>query len=151
MNQRRDTAYPTADRTTKRAVTMTDERPREAPAERFDAPCLGFDLHEEARAIRAESTPAHAGHRQKTLYKRGGRTIALFVMDAGAMLHEHAAAGVVSIQSIEGEIVTTVQGAAHHLRPGQLLTMPPGVRHAVHARMPSAFLLQVSLEAPQRR
>jgi len=129
---------------------MADERPREAPAERFDAPCLAFDLHEEASAIRAEPTPSHAGHRQKTLYKHKGRTIGLFVMDAGATLPEHAAAGVVSIQSIEGEIVTTAQGDQHRLRPGQMLTMPPGVRHAVQAVTPSVFLLQVSLEAPPR-
>jgi len=115
---------------------MTDERPREAPAERFDAPCLAFDLHEEASAIRAEPTPAHAGHRQKTLYKHKGRTIGLFVMEAG----------VVSIQSIEGEIVTTVQGEEHRLRPGHLLMMPPGVRHDVRATVPSVFLLQVSLQ-----
>jgi len=128
---------------------MTDERPREAPAERFDAPCLAFDLHEEASAIRAEPTPAHAGHRQKTLYKHKGRTIGLFVMEAGATLPEHAAAGVVSIQSIEGEIVTTVQGEEHRLGPGQMLTMPPRMRHAVHAPAASVFLLQVSLETPR--
>jgi len=125
---------------------MADERPREAPAERFDAPCLAFDLHEEASAIRAEPTPAHAGHRQKTLYKHKGHTIGLFVMEAGATLPEHAAAGVVSIQSIEGEIVTTVQGEEHRLRPGHLLMMPPGVRHDVRATVPSVFLLQVSLQ-----
>jgi len=128
---------------------MSDERPREAPSERFDARCLAFDLHGEARAIREEPTPARSGHRQKTLYKLKGRTIALFVMEAGSTLPEHAAAGVVSIQSIEGEIVTTVQGQEHRLRPGQMLTMPPGVRHAVHAIGPSVFLLQVSLEAAQ--
>jgi len=46
---------------------MTDQRPREAPAKRFGVPCLAFDLREGARAIRAESTPTRAGHRQKTL------------------------------------------------------------------------------------
>ena len=130
---------------------MSDARPRKAPAERFDAACLAFDLHEEARAIRAEPTPTHAGHRQKTLYKRMGRTIALFVMEADAALSEHAAAGVVSIQSVEGEIVTTAQGEEHRLRPGQMLTLPPGVRHAVRAIIPSVFLLQVSLETPPQR
>lgn len=129
---------------------MPDQRPREAPAERFDAPCLAFDLHEEARVIRAEPTPTRAGHRQKTLYKHKGRTIGLFVMEAEAELPEHAADGVVSIQTVEGEIVTTVQGEQHRLRPGQILTMPPGIPHAVRAVVSSVFLLQVSLEAAPR-
>jgi len=126
---------------------MTDERKREAPAERFDASCLVFDLHEQARAIRAETTPARAGHRQKTLYKHKERTVALFVMEAGAELPDHAAAGVVSIQAIEGEIVTTLRDEEHRLGPGHLLTMLPGVPHSVHATVPSAFLLQVSLQS----
>ena len=126
---------------------MSHDRVREVPAERFDAPCLVFDLHQEARALRAEPTPARHGHRQKTLYKRHERTIALFVMDADARLQEHAAAGAVSIQTIEGEVAVTVDREERRLGPGQLMTLPPNAPHSVLARVPSAFLPHGSLGA----
>ncbi|HMN41278.1 MAG TPA: cupin domain-containing protein [Phycisphaerales bacterium] len=126
---------------------MSPDRIREAPTDRFDAPALTFDMKAQAAALRAEPTPARHGHRQKTLYKHGGRSIALFVMDPGAALAEHAAAGTVSIQAVEGELMVSVGGADQRLDPGHLLVMAPGTRHAVRAAGPSVFLLQVSLGA----
>lgn len=132
---------------------MTDERPRTAPSERFAAEHLAFDLHAEAAALEAESTPKQHGHRQKTLFKNSGRTVALFVLDPGASLAEHATSGIVTVQAIEGEIDVTAGGAGYHLRGGMLLVMAPGVRHDVRAQSRAVFLLQVSLapkpSAPQ--
>lgn len=130
---------------------MTDNRPRVPPAERFEPDHLVFDLHAEAAALESESTPNRHGHRQKTLFKRGGRTVALFVLDAGAVLAEHAAAGTVSIQAIEGDLDITAGGRPHRLGPGGLLVMAPGVRHGVRAGSRAVFLLQVSLEADAAR
>jgi len=126
---------------------MSSDRLREHPAERFDADCLSFDLHQEAAAIRAEATPNSHGHRQKTLYKHAGRTIALFVMEEGAEMREHATDGTVTIQAVEGDLVVTAAGADKHLRPGGLLVLAGGVRHAVRAETEAVFLLQVSLGA----
>lgn len=126
---------------------MSDDRARQPPSERFDSPCLMFDLQAEAAAIRQEATPARQGHRQKALYKHAGRTIALFVMEAGAMLPEHAAAGTVSIQVIEGELSLDLAGRDQALRPGQVLVLQPGTRHDVRATTSAVFLLQISLGA----
>ena len=128
---------------------MNDERLRQAPSERFATDCLMIDLHANAAALRAESAPTRHGHRQMTLFKQAGRTIALFVLDAGASLSEHAAAGVVTVQVIEGELHMTVAGESRHLSPGGLLIMASGVRHDVRASSPAVFLLQVSLAAPE--
>ncbi|HZW09323.1 MAG TPA: cupin domain-containing protein [Phycisphaerales bacterium] len=124
---------------------MTGDRPRTPPAERFDVGSLVLDLAAEVASLRAEPGGARHGHRQKTLYKHGGRTLALFVMEAGAVLPEHAAAGTVSVQPIEGEILMRVAGAESRLAPGHVMVMPPRVRHDVRAETPAAFLLQVSL------
>ncbi len=127
-----------------------DDRMREFPGDRFDAASLRFDLHAEAGAIRREKSPGHQGHRQKALFKHGGRTIALFVMDAGSSLGEHATAGTVSIQSIEGEIEVTIgeggRGGTERLGAGSMVILSPGTKHGVRASGGDAvFLLQVSL------
>ncbi len=124
---------------------MTDERPRTAPSERFAAEHLCFDLHAEAAALEAEPTPKQHGHRQKTIFKNSGRTVALFVLDGCAGLAEHATSGIVTVQAIEGELDVTAGGTEHHLRPGMLLVMAPGVRHDVRTTARAVFLLQVSL------
>lgn len=125
---------------------MPNDRTREAPAERFDAPSLLFDLRAEAQALRNEPSQALHGHRQKTLYKHHGATVALFVMDQGAALPEHAVNGAVAIQAIEGEITTSTHAETHHLHPGHLLTLPPNAPHNVRALTPAVFVLFVALE-----
>lgn len=124
---------------------MSDDRLRQAPAERFATDHLVFDLHAEIAALRAEPSSPRHGHRQKTLYKHAGRTVALFVMDAGAVLPEHAAGGTVTVQTIEGTIDMTASGETCTLPAGTMLAMAPGVRHDVRATVAAAFLLQVSL------
>jgi quercetin dioxygenase-like cupin family protein len=125
---------------------MSDKGFRESPRQRFDASVLGFDLLAEAAAIRAEG-PSRHGHRQKTLFKGATRTVAIFVVDAGAELPEHKVAGFVTIQSIEGEVVVTASGRTHALGPHCLLVLAPDVPHSVKAAHPASFLLHVSLIA----
>lgn len=124
---------------------MSDDRLRPAPAERFAADHLVLDLHAEVAALTAEQAPSRHGHRQKTLFKHSGRTVALFVLDSGASLAEHAAGGTVTVQVIDGELDMTVAGDKHRLQAGMLLVMAPGARHDVRAVAHAAFLLQVSL------
>jgi quercetin dioxygenase-like cupin family protein len=130
-------------------VAMNEERLRQPPSDRFAASWLAFDLHAQAVALRAESSPAKHGHRQKTLYKDAGRTVALFVMEAGASLPEHATKGTVTVQVIEGGLSMKVAGEPQQFDAGALLVMSPGVRHDVRATSPAAFLLQVSLAASE--
>jgi len=129
---------------------MTDERHRPPPAERFDATHLTFDLHREIATLRAEPGPARHGHRQKTLHKAAGRTIALFVFDRDAELSDHSAAGVVTIQPLEGTLTVDVivdgVRTPHTIGVGDLFTMIPHLSHAVRADTDAAFLLQVSLD-----
>jgi quercetin dioxygenase-like cupin family protein len=126
---------------------MSDERLRQAPESRFDASCLEFDLRAEIASLRAERS-ATGGHHQKTLLKQGGRTVALFALDASSGLPEHKAAGTVTIQPIEGEIIVTAEGQSRRLSPHHVLALVPHVRHSVAAERPAAFLLQISLAIP---
>ncbi|HEX8876058.1 MAG TPA: cupin domain-containing protein [Phycisphaerales bacterium] len=123
---------------------MNDQRLRPAPESRFDEHSLVFDLAAEAATVRAEG-PAPHGHRQKTLYKHGNRTIAMFALEPGACIREHRTAGPVTIQVVEGEITVVADGQPHRLCVGKVLVLAPKVAHEVSAEHAASFLLQVSL------
>jgi quercetin dioxygenase-like cupin family protein len=127
----------------------SDDRLREPPVERFAADQHAFDLRAEIEAIRAEHAPSSRGHRQKTLYKRGGATIALFRFERGGGLAPHKTSGTVVIHVIEGKIRIGTRGAIpgeHVLSSDQLVVLAPNVGHDVHALEESTMLLQVHLE-----
>jgi len=121
-------------------------RLRRHPEERFRAPQHEIDLEQAAAELAAEPVAAPHRHRQKTLYRHAGLTLALFLFDEGAGLAEHKADGVVTIQVLQGRLKVSSEGQDHHLSPGQLLVLAPGVRHDVFAEQSSRTLLTVSRE-----
>ncbi len=122
------------------------ERTRPAPADRFNATVNEFDLIDQLATLRNEETPARHGHRQKALFKHGGRTVALFSLESGGGLHEHAAKGLVTIHCVEGRIAVRAAGSRRELNAGGLMVLTPGERHSVEGVTRSAFLLTVCLD-----
>jgi quercetin dioxygenase-like cupin family protein len=128
-------------------VMPNDNRRREPPAQRFAGDEQLIDPRAVARELIAEHPPASAGHRQKTLYKHGDATIALFVFEPGGSLPAHKAAGAVTIQVIDGELRVQTPQAVHTLTAGQLLLLSPDVEHDVTAgNGRTTMLLHVHLE-----
>ena len=119
-------------------------RSREHPDVRFAPEQHAIDLRAIAREL-AES-PARRGQRQKALYRHGRLTVALFTFDAGAGLADHVAAGVVTINVLDGRLRIKSGGVENNLPAGSLLVLAPGVRHDVYAMEPSTMLLQVYLD-----
>lgn len=124
----------------------SDERLRPHPADRFAAAQHAFDLRAAARELKAEQVAAPKGHRQKTLFRHGKATVALFVFDAGASLPNHKAAGTVTIHVIDGRMRIRTAESEHTFGPGGLLILAPNVEHDVQAIEDSIMLLQVHLE-----
>jgi quercetin dioxygenase-like cupin family protein len=120
------------------------DRPREHPEVRFAPDQHAIDLRAVAREL--EEAPARRGQRQKALYRHGRLTVALFTFDAGAGLADHVAAGVVTINVLDGRLRVFAGGVENTLPAGNLLVLAPGVRHDVHAEQPSTMLLQVYLD-----
>ena len=119
-------------------------RPREHPDVRFAPEQHAIDLR--AAAGELARTPGRHGHRQKAIYRHGRLTVALFTFDAGASLPDHVAAGVVTINVLDGLLRVSAGGVERALPAGNLLVLAPGVRHDVYAEQPSTMLLQVCLE-----
>jgi quercetin dioxygenase-like cupin family protein len=125
------------------------DRLREHPTARFAPPLHQFDLRGVARELAAEPATGGRGHRQKTLYRHGRLTVALFAFDRGASLPPHTAAGAVTINVLEGRLRVRTPGGEHDLTAGNLLILAPGVEHDVAApEEPSVMLLQVHLDEP---
>jgi quercetin dioxygenase-like cupin family protein len=122
-------------------------RLREEPEVRFAAPQHVFDLDAVALALGKESQAGEGGHRQKTLYKRGSTTIALFMFGHLTRLPPHRARGVVMIQVLKGRVQIGAEREMHVLRAGSLLVLAPGVEHDLVAYEESQVLVTVHLDA----
>ena len=126
-------------------ASNNETRLRPHPNDRFEAKRIDFDLNARAARLRAEPQAGESGHRQETLYHRGGLTIALFVFGRFSHLPRHRAHGVVNIHVLRGQLKITLDTEVHELRSGQMLVLAPDVEHAVAAEEESEMLLTVQL------
>lgn len=122
-----------------------EPRLREHPVSRFEGDVHVFDLNTAVAHLQNEPHSATEGHRQIALYHYGSVTKVLFDFDAGGVLEEHSANGVVSIHVLEGLLTVGAAGESHDLSSGQVLVLAPNVRHDVRAIQASQMLLTVHL------
>lgn len=135
---------------------MSEHDPQEArlrqhPHERFAAPQLRVDLQGVIARLRSEPHAGECGHRQETLYRRGGYTIALFAFDRFTGLPTHKANGIVNIHVLRGCMKITAADQVHELRTGQMVILAPGLEHAVAAEEEGEMLVTVHLMATTER
>lgn len=69
----------------------------------------------------------------RTLLKRGGGTITLFAFDVDQSLSEHTAPFDAVVQVLEGDADLTIGGAPVKVLTGEMVLLPAGQPHAVHA------------------
>lgn len=100
-----------------------------------------FHLDEEIERFRPGNT--EAGRRAETLIKTDGLRVVLVTMVTGITLHEHTAPGPITIHGVKGRFVVTFEDQEHELRPGDLVSLATGVRHAVRTIEDGAFLLTI--------
>lgn len=118
-------------------------RLRPHPEDRLAAPVQHIDLPATFAALLREPHPPVSGHRQIAVFRRGHVTILAFAFDAGGLLKEHRADGVVTIHALTGHLKVTFDDATHELAAGQLLALAPGIEHSVQAVQASTMLLTV--------
>lgn len=74
----------------------------------LERPILAFELNAEIEGLRGEDA-WHGRRNSKTLVKHVDFRVVLTALKAGARLHEHKAAGRISVQTIAGHIRMHVQ------------------------------------------
>jgi len=77
----------------------------------------------------------------RTLLKRVGGTITLFVFDEGQSLSEHTAPFDAVAQVLDGEAEITIAGTPLKVAAGEIVLMPANQPHAVTARTRFKMLL----------
>jgi quercetin dioxygenase-like cupin family protein len=111
----------------------------------LSGPLLQFDLAAELDQLhRDESWHNPAGRSSKTLVKYADLRIVLIAMKANTRMHEHTAAGRISVHSVNGHIRLHLPARVADLPAGQLLVLDQCVPHDVEAVVDSAFLLTLS-------
>ena len=84
------------------------------------------------------------GRNSKTLVKHPDFRVVLTVLKSNARLHEHKAAGRISVQAIAGHIRMHVQDKVIDLPAGHMLALERALPHDVEALEDSAFLLTIA-------
>ena len=106
---------------------------------------LQFDLVRELDQLhRDESWLYPTGRSSKTLVKFPDLRIVLIAMKANTRMHEHTAAGRISVHTLNGHIRLHLPGKVVDLPAGRLLALDQCVSHDVEAAEDSAFLLTLS-------
>jgi quercetin dioxygenase-like cupin family protein len=80
----------------------------------------------------------------KTLVKEGGLSVVLMLMHAGTALHDHQAAGPVTIQCLAGRAVLHAEGRSVELTEGEMAALDGGVSHSVEAKAEAALLVTIA-------
>jgi len=109
----------------------------------LESPILPFDLNAEIEQLRGENA-WHGGRNSKTLVKHPDFRVVLTVLKSNARLHEHKAAGRISVQTIAGHIRMHVQDKQFDLPAGHMLALERALPHDVEALEDSAFLLTIA-------
>ena len=126
------------DRLTQRASSAALRSPGD-----MESPMLSFDLNAEIEQLRGENA-WQGGRNSKTLVKHPDLRVVLTVLKTNARLHEHKAAGRISVQAIAGHIRMHVQDKLIDLPAGHMLALERALPHDVEALEDSAFLLTIA-------
>jgi quercetin dioxygenase-like cupin family protein len=103
---------------------------------------LQLDLREAATELREQSPLQDRS--AVTLVKQSGMSVVLTHLREGASLAEHAAAGPVTVQVLDGHVQMQVGDESLEASAGRLVAFDAGVRHSVTADEPSVLLLTLA-------
>lgn len=125
----------------------TLERSSPGTERSLDRPTMTFDLPAILADLKQEPTWRTARRNAITLLKQPGLRIVLVALQGGADVAEHETDSPVTIQTLEGRVSVRVGTDELVLGVGQLLTLHPGLEHALQAENDAAFLLTLASDA----
>ena len=121
-----------------------DERQTDTKDAQTQADLNHIDLNQEITGLQAEASSEESGRKSKMLVKHTEIRIVLIAMRAGSRWEDQDECSNIPSRSARGDIRFHTANGAFDLRPGQLITLAPGVVHSVDAVEESAFLLTLS-------
>lgn len=109
-----------------------------------DAPLVRIEIPEFIRQLKAEVTWQTSDRNAITVYKTNGLRIVLIALHKDAIMKEHSAEGIISLQIIEGEINFTTDKESINMKKGEMLALHKGVDHSLKAVEETVFLLTLT-------
>ncbi|MGB3344455.1 MAG: cupin domain-containing protein [Aequorivita sp.] len=120
----------------------TELRPEGA---RFmDAPLVGIAIPEFIKQLKAETTWETSDRNAITVFKTNGMCIVLIALHKEAIMTEHTAENVISVQVLEGEVNFKTDMESKLLKAGDMIVLHEGLPHSVEAIKESVFLLTLT-------
>jgi quercetin dioxygenase-like cupin family protein len=107
----------------------------------IDAPLVAIDLPSFNKIIRNEKAWKDSDRNAITIFKSSGMRIVLIALHKDAEMIKHTAAGMISIQVLEGEMSFKTDEHSIDLVGGQMLVLHEGISHSVLAKQETTFLL----------
>ena len=95
-------------------------------------------------SLPAETQYAANGIVSRTLLRTESSRVVLFGFSAGQELTEHTSTQHAVVQILSGECDFSLAGQPNRLKAGDLLYMPPNLRHAVKATKDFSMLLTLA-------
>lgn len=105
-----------------------------------EQPLIGLE-QEKVISLARETKFADNGIVSRTLFRSANGRVVLFGFAEGQELTEHTSTQQAIIQILSGECEFFLAGQPHHLKPGDMLYMPPSLPHAVKATKQFSMLL----------
>ena len=121
-----------------------DEKQNDTKDDQTQADLSHIDLNQEITRLQAEASSEESGRKSKMLVKHPEFRIVLITMRTGSRWEDHKTNARICLHVLRGDIRFHTTNGAFDLRPGQLITLAPGVVHSVDAVEESAFLLTLS-------
>lgn len=113
------------------------------PLEPIEGPSLTFDIANQIQHLHQEPY-WQSGRNSKTIVKYPDFRIVLTAIQGKTTIHEHRAAGRVSVQTVEGRLRMHAGGKEFDLPAGQVLVLDRNIPHDVVALEDSAFLMTIA-------
>lgn len=110
----------------------------------MDAPLVSMNISQFIQQLKDEVTWQNSDRNAMTVYKTNGLRIVLIALQEDAILKEHTADGIISVQVLEGEIIFMTDSQSMVIKKGEMIALHKGLPHSVKAIKESVFLLTLT-------
>jgi quercetin dioxygenase-like cupin family protein len=115
------------------------------------APLVHVRIAEQVEQLKQESTWPASGRNAITLTKEPALRLVLMLFGKGTKLHEHQAAGPLTLHVLSGSVSFRTPDRVEQVRSGELIVLESAVEHDVEALEESACLLTLVGASPMSR
>ena len=126
-------------------VKYNEATPLRPDGERIlDAPMTNMDLISFTKQIKHEQAWITGDRNSITIFKTDVMRIVLIALHKDAEMKQHTAAGVISVQVLEGHISFRTGMDTAELDAGKMIALHAQIPHSVYAKEESVFLLTLA-------